>query len=407
MTILKKYRVAFSIIVVLTVLSLAIVAIFYARGFKPNFTKGTIDRTGLLVANSTPTGANVYIDGRLTSATNTTITYLESKTYQIRIEKDGYTPWQKDVEIKEDLATEINALLFPLAPEIKPLTTTGATNPTLSPSGTKIAYGVSGTRGGVFILPMETSPFPFRQNARQIATNTSAYDFSKCTFIWDPDSKQLIARFMGQNGSANANLLLDSETNSQELRDVTASLAGTLNNWQQTINERAQTQATIIPEEVKNATEAAKPKTSPTPSPRALFPTQEKTIDQQPATSDQLLNYYPTGLIFSPSEEKVLYKNAEGRYKIYDLKNQLETTLPEISDIINISWFPDSEHLVIAKKGSISIIETDGTNNLTVYTGKFENGFVFAHPSAARLIILTTLTQQESSPANLYSINLR
>src|SRR3990172_1240189 len=126
---LAKHRTLFTLGAFLFIIFFATVAIFWARGFKPDFKNRTIERTGLIVANSTPTGAQVYLDDRLTSATDTNIAFLEPKTYKVRIQKDGYTTWQKDIEIKADLATEIKALLFPLAPEIKPLTTTGATGP--------------------------------------------------------------------------------------------------------------------------------------------------------------------------------------------------------------------------------------------------------------------------------------
>src|SRR3989344_3924684 len=127
---LAKNRVIFSIAVLILVLTAAAVAIFWARGFKPDFKKGQIQRTGLLVASSMPTGAEIYLNDRLTSATNTSIAFLDPGTYKVRIQKDGYTTWSNDVEIKADLASEIKVLLFPLAPEIKPLTTTGAASPT-------------------------------------------------------------------------------------------------------------------------------------------------------------------------------------------------------------------------------------------------------------------------------------
>ena len=112
-------------------------------------------------------------------------------------------------------------------------------------------------------------------------------------------------------------------------------------------------------------------------------------------------------MIFSADEEKILYLNKDNKYQVYDLKTKLQYTLPEFENLINISWYPDSEHLVVAQKDKISIIEKDGANNITVYSGKFENGFVFVHPSGTRLIILTTLTQPEGALPNLYSINLR
>jgi hypothetical protein len=381
-------------------------AIFYARGFKPNFKNGSIDRTGLIVAKSQPTGANVYLDGRLTNATDTNINYLEPKTYKIRIEKDGYTPWEKELEIKADLATEITALLFPLAPEIKPLTITGATSPTLSPDGSKIAYGVSGERGGLFVIPMDNNPLPFRQSNRLIAKNSPGVDYSKSRFIWSPESKELIARFEDENGNATANLLVDSDKGSSQVaNDVTASLTSTLNTWQQTIDERAQTAGIAAPDQVKEATKTAKiVNSSPLVVNSQKTPITKKTTSEKPQPVN--LNYFPTGLMFSPDEDKILYKTAD-KYKVYDLKLKKEFTLPDFADLKNISWFPDSKHLVIAQNNLISIIETDGYNKLTVFSGKFENGFVFAHPTATRLIILTTLAQPENSTPNLYAINLR
>ena len=399
---LAKHRTVFTIGVFLIIAIAATVAIFWARGFKPNIKTGKIDRTGLLVANSTPTGAQVYLDDRLTSATNTSIAYLDPKTYHVRIEKEGYTKWEKDVNVVADLATEIKALLFPQAPEIKPLTTTGAANPTLSPDGTKIIYGTTGEHGGLYVLPMVDSPFAFRQNSRLIAKNSANFDFSKAKFIWDPDSKQVIAQLVGDRV---ANLLMDTEKTDQQANDITASLSATLSSWQQQIDLGAQTLSGTIPDEVKGATAAAKVATSPSPSPTPKTKASSPTI--QLSNYPTILNYHPNGVTFSPSEEKILYQNKDEKYKIYDLKLKKEYTLPDFADFITISWYPDSDHLVVAQKDLISIIETDGTNKVTVYSGKFEDGFVFAHPSATRLIILTTLTQTEGTPTNLYSINLR
>ena len=400
MKVLAKNRVAFSIAIFVFILILGTAAIFWARGFKLNFKDRTIDRTGLLVASSVPTGAEIYLDDRLTSATDTNIAYLEPKIYKIRIQKDGFTTWEKDIDIRADLATEIKALLFPLAPEIKPLTTTGAANPALSPDGTKIVYGTSGDRGGLHLMTLSDRPIPFRSDLRLLVKNSSGFDFTKSLFIWSPDSKQVIARFEQEDGSVLANLLIDNTDKSdQDPGDITGSLAATLNSWQEDLINRAQTQAITAPDSVKNATAAAQPETrnqKPETSPTTQLP-----------TTNYQLNYYPTGLIFSPDEEKILYKNKEGQFKVYDLKNKREVSLPNFADFINISWFPDSSHLVVAQKDLISIIEADGANKMTVFSGKFENGFVFGHPSGTRIIILTTLTQTEGNPANLYAVNLR
>lgn len=388
---LSKNRTFFTIGVAVILLLVATAAIFWARGFKPDFRNGKIDRTGLIVATSVPTGAQVYLNDRLTSATDTNIAYLDPGSYKIKIQKDGYTTWEKQIDIKADLATEIKALLFPTAPQITPLTTTGASGPVLSPDSSKIVYGVSGTRGGAYLLPMGLGIFPFRQDARLLAKNTAGLDFSTAKFTWDPDSKQVIATFTDNSGQAAANLTLDSDKTDQTATDITASLNSLFSSWQDQLMTRAQTQDITIPQSVKDATAEAEPPASPSPAPSAL----------------NSLNYYPTGLKLSPDEEKVLYIDKKGKYKVYDLKNKKEYTLPDFADLANISWFPDSAHLAVAQKNLISIIETDGTNKMVIFSGKFEDGFVFAHPSGNRIIILTTLTQQEGTPPNLYGINLK
>src|SRR3989344_2180774 len=269
---LSKHRTKITIVVFLLLAALGTVAIFWARGFKPNFKNGTIERTGLIVADSVPTGAQVYLDDRLTSATNTSIAFLEPKTYKVRIEKEGFTKWEKEVKVVADLATAIHALLFPLAPEIKPLTTTGAANPTLSPDGTKIVYGVSGERGGVYLQPMTETPFGFGQSSKILTKNTAGFDFSKAVFTWGPDSKQLIATFFDDKGLAVANLMIDSDKTSQDVRDITASLTATIADWQAQIDIRAETQAALAPDELKGATGEAK-LASPSPSLPSPSPT--------------------------------------------------------------------------------------------------------------------------------------
>ena len=403
MNFFARNRTIFSISIAVLVFTIAAGAIFWARGFKPDLKKG-IERTGLLVITSTPTAASVFLDGRLTAATDTNIAYLDPKTYKIRIEKEGYSAWEKYVDVVADLAVEIKALLFPVAPGIKPLTTAGASNPALCPDGTKIAYGTAGENGGLFLLPMSDRPFPVRQGPRLLVKNQPNFDFSKAVFVWGPDSKELIAQFFDDEEKTVANLLVDSDKKDQPVHDITASLNATFSGWQAEITQRAQTLALLAPDDIKTATAEAKPnqkeqKTSKEPSPVPTL--------GLPGIQTGLINYFPTGLVFSPDEEKILYRNKDSKYKIFDIKDKRESTLPEFENLIGISWYPDSAHLVIAENERISIIEADGLNKMTVFSGNFVNGFVFANPAGSGLVILTALTQGEGIPANLYEIDLK
>lgn len=395
---LQKHRTGYSIVIAAAILIIGLAAIFWARGFKPNLKTASFSRTGLIVAKSDPAGAQVYLNDRLTAVTDTNITFLDPGTYKVRIQKDGYSTWEKQIDIKADLAEEIEALLFPLAPQISPMTATGAHNPTLSPDKTKIAFGTPGERGGAMLISMGNAPFALGQNTRTLARNQGIYDFNRAKYVWSPDSKQIIATFTGQDGQAVANLLLDSDRSQQELRDITGSLNSTIASWQEELVTQSQAQAVKLPDDIKAATPGAQPSPSPTPSATT-------TNNQLPTTNS--IDYFPSGFQFSPDDEKVLFKDKESKYQVYNLKLKKSHTLPEFSDLINISWYPDSNHLVLVQKNQISIIETDGGNKMVVYSGKFENGFVYPNPQGTRLILLTTLAQPDGTPPNLYAINLK
>ncbi|MFH2118360.1 MAG: PEGA domain-containing protein, partial [Candidatus Paceibacterota bacterium] len=130
------YTLVFFVVMVLS----AFVAIQYAKGGL-RFTKNTgfQKETGLLNANSFPTGAEVYVDGELMTATDNTL-YLSPGEYSVEIRKEGFSPWKKSLVIKKELVTQTNAQLFPTTPSLSPLTLSGATNITTSPDGQKIIF---------------------------------------------------------------------------------------------------------------------------------------------------------------------------------------------------------------------------------------------------------------------------
>jgi Tol biopolymer transport system component len=181
------------------VITIAIIAIFFARGYQIDFTKKTVSGTGILVATSDPDGAEVLINGKLKTATNNTIN-LEPGKYTIRLEKDGFSPWEKSVEVKREEVFKTNAFLFPRVPDLRPLTFTGATNPTVSPDGTKIVYSVasaSAEKNGIWIADISRSailsPLGSPADLRQITKQSVLLPVKETKFLWSPDSKEIIA----------------------------------------------------------------------------------------------------------------------------------------------------------------------------------------------------------------------
>lgn len=86
---------------------------FYAAGYRYNFTKKTFEKTGILVVDALPHGAAVYLNGRPVAATPARLTALLPQTYQVRVTKEGYSTWEKDVLVESNLTTfNKNIVLF-------------------------------------------------------------------------------------------------------------------------------------------------------------------------------------------------------------------------------------------------------------------------------------------------------
>src|SRR3989344_9021614 len=101
--------------------------ILFARGFRLDFTRRSLQPTGLLVLKSLPDGAQIYLNSKLTSATDTTVN-LTPGTYKVEIKKQGFSVWTKTLQVDAEVVTRAVATLFPSVPSFKAITTTGATN---------------------------------------------------------------------------------------------------------------------------------------------------------------------------------------------------------------------------------------------------------------------------------------
>src|SRR5574337_328549 len=98
----KKQLIIPALIILFLLLGTAIV-VFFGKGYRFGLDSNgpVISGTGLLVATSTPNGAEVIINGHLTTATDNTIN-LAPGEYDVKIFKDGYFPWEKKIEIQNE-----------------------------------------------------------------------------------------------------------------------------------------------------------------------------------------------------------------------------------------------------------------------------------------------------------------
>lgn len=355
----KKFVI--TIVTLLVIATAAGFAIFLAKGYTFSTKEKRIVGTGIITVASEPDSASVFVDGHLTTATNATISSLPTKSYSIKITKEGFIPWERSVEVKEGLVSELKVTLFPAIPTIYPLTFNGVSSPILSPDASKLVYvAKAGKKPGIWVWTMaKNQPISFTRSSEphQIA-NSSLADLSKVSFKWSPDSKQVLATV------ANQNFLLNADSLNTEPRDITAILQATLKGW----------------EDDSKTKEVARIETIKDPKLKQI------------ASDSARLNW-------SPDETKFMTEN-----RVYDLVDVKDFSLPSAKAHI---WLPDSRHIVMVEDGAISIIDFDGTNKAIIYAGKFDDSLVFPWPDSSRLVIISSFPTPTASEPNFYGINLK
>jgi hypothetical protein len=405
--------------------------IFWARGYRPDFQEKTLKGTGLLVINSSPTGAQVYLNERLTTATNNTLNLIPGD-YQVKIVKDGYLPWEKTLKLQKELVTQANALLLPVAPSLEALTFTGVVKAIPSPDGQKIAFTTASAsaeaKNGLYILRLSGGPFSFRPETQQIGSQLG-FDFLDADFLWSPNSSQILAYRQNESGEIFQAVLLEADRlNNLPYPDQTGVLPLLLGDWQQEVTEVTTANLAKLPEKLKAILET---------NADGLYwsPNKEKilyTATASAALPDELLPPLPASNTQSQNR-----KLEPGKIYVYDLKEDknfavgefnrdkippLPEKQPLLAQIKRLSnsyspvfsqpfqWYSDSQHLLISQENKILIEEYDHTNQTTVYTGPLKNlvdnfAFVFPWPDGSKLVILTSLNKDQ--PVNLYGIKIK
>lgn len=381
-------RFLYTISIILVIILATGIAIFFAKGYRLSPSTGTVAGTGIISVTSKPDQASIYLDGHLMNATPANINSLPPKTYEVKISKEGFISWQKQVEVRQGLVTDIKATLFPAIPSLYPLTFSGVENVKLSPDEQRIVYVVPGSdkRSGVWVWDMSEKPIGFSRGREphQVVPPSTTLNYAKATLRWSPDSTQLMAIFPEHA------LLIDASKYNDPPRDITLTYQPTLNTWlnDEKLNINSQIQ-TITDLNIR-----------------------------QIASSAASLSATPSANIkWAPDETKFLVKSSSTTpgYKIYDLENNTSFDLPEA---ISYTWLPAksdlTEHLIAIKKDPdnpemlrVSVIEFDGSNEAIIYAGKFDPAHVFTWPDGSRVVIVTALSIPTASQPNLFGINLK
>ena len=90
-----------------------VILLYQAYGFGLN-RNGTVIQNGLLFFSSQPRPADIYINGKLSKSKTNTRLVLPSGLYNIKLDKTGYRPWERTIELDGGRVAHYDyPLLFP------------------------------------------------------------------------------------------------------------------------------------------------------------------------------------------------------------------------------------------------------------------------------------------------------
>jgi len=122
---------------VLAVGAIVTFVVFSIMGYRFDSGNGQIEQYALLQFSSSPSGANVTIDGKKLSTQTPNKSAVKAGKHEIKISRAGYETWKKTINIKSGVLEWLNyALLVPTKLTVEPVTSYAAINTTLaSPNG--------------------------------------------------------------------------------------------------------------------------------------------------------------------------------------------------------------------------------------------------------------------------------
>ncbi|HSX39021.1 MAG TPA: PEGA domain-containing protein [Candidatus Saccharimonadales bacterium] len=368
------------------ILAVTTVLFLYTAGYRLDQKKAQIDlrQTGMISAKSIPNGASVYLDDKLLTATDGTISALTPGKYNLKIVKTGFVEWKKQIEVFPELVTDITAVLVSQTPRLEPLTNTGARLPTVSPSLTKLAYfSTDAINPGISVIALGQSGLSiFRSTPTLIVKDLPNIKYSSSISMeWSPDEQEL---------------LVDSDVNTHFIVDL----------------QKDTVESTATPKLLTDTWAAELLKKRMDFIQKLDLPADIAAVAVDPAS------------LWAPDEKKFLYTKRVGldiEYRVYNMEkpipvgesveNLVFTT--KAKDIQpKVGWYADSFHLILTenyndtqKKGTVSIIRIDGTNKTEVYNNTLFSDSVFSSAGGDKLIMLTSYKSNNQS--DLYTIGIR
>ena len=404
---MTKIRLVILLIMTFLVVSTGIFAVYYAKGYRFNFKKLNFEPNGILVVKSDVSGAEVYLNGDLKTTSETKSISLAPGTYDVSVRKNGYISWNKRLVIEKEIVTQVNVSLFKAAPSLSPVTLDGASDPVISSDNTKIAYFIPPLENqeiektGLWVVENVNLPIGFSKDPRKITDG----NLINSTWQFSPDGNEILLKAGQGVFLLNAN----SFTSQGGRVNIASKYQTIISQWEKETNKKIESNLKPLPEEIRN-----------------IFLEKTQIIEFSPdkskfiyvASNSATLKEELVKPIPGSSTQKQERNIEKNKIYVYDIKEDRNFLVDDNSEnfIINnvlsqnpvkrIAWFPNSNNLVLAEESRIIIMDYDTTNKQEIYSGAYITPHAFPFVSTERLMILTNLGADSSTP-NLYSLTIK
>jgi hypothetical protein len=476
------YKVAF----VVTFLIILVGFIAFARGYRISLqdNKSMITSTGILTVGSAPKPAKVYINDELEGVTDINLT-LPHDVYDVKVQKEGYTTWEKKVRLKGEIVQSFEAILFPKNPSLSPLTNLGIIKALPLGNSNRVLMFVdkqkdsteeaeltpqptieneteennidnneetieTEDKNGIYLFEEKNQPISILPPLNTVLLKQNLpnedIELSKTRVIFSPDYSEAIFIFVVKDTNVekitnpadllnneeieiHTYLLSLKEENTEPL-EITGSEEPILSAWKKDKQEEIAKVIETFPKKIRKVASNSFEIISFSPDETKVLYQAKKEIQLPLAIDPPVIGSNPTEqdrklkmnnlYVYDKKEDKNFTIPFDEK-KIPPVKAEVAKDLSENKDAENleidllikqlkvsnyIQWYPSSRHLVYNEEDKITIIEYDGLNKETVYSGPYETEF-FGTSSDWKLFILANLNPQNNKYADLYEVGIR
>lgn len=414
--------IALRLVLISIFFALVSLVIAYARGYRFDFQNKKFSSTGIISVSAYPKAAKVYVNGKLEGATDLNLT-VPYGTYKIEVKKEGYTTWTREITVKGELVVTLDALLFPVNPSLAPLSNVGILK-AIPVNGTDkiVLFADNGDelKDGVYLFEASKNPLSLLPPLKLLMLKTFlplGVDLKNTSMYFSPDYKQAIldmSLLENQTGETISFLISLEEENVNQF-DITLSKTTLLEAWDE---EKQANKFKILETFKKDIVKVA----SDSFDIVAFSPDETKFLYHVKNQLEVPVVIKPR--LISTNQTPEVREVKPGGLYVYDRKEDrnYKLDLPYVADLIensqvssSFAWYPDSKHLVIKEvptrsdegsKEKIVVIDFDGMNKQTVYSGPFDRSF-FKAASDGRIVIMTSFNPDTNPTPDLYAVGIK